>query len=371
MKIGILTVPFNNNYGGFLQAYALKKVLNDMGHEVVFVNRQREKSSSLKNRVYRFLVKLHIIKDFLAEHIRTISVNTDLFKSTYLSPITPAYFSSDELKKCLELGIDLFIVGSDQVWRYEYAQDSIEDYFFGFIDDVSIPRISYAASFGTDYLDYPTGLIDKIKTLLSRFQAISVREKSGQILLSSYFDVPISKVYHVLDPTLLLSSEDYKYLFKSIQPNDERYVLTYILDKDMLNLKELSKLCGDYNINRVDISAQTGNYKSMKVLEPVEKWLSLICLADYVVTDSFHGAVFSIIFHRPFIVLANPNRGLERLQSLLTMIGLEDRLIPSNELSISEAIKREINWSNVEQKLNVYRVQSIAYLNHSIQLLHN
>jgi len=286
MKIGILTVPFNNNYGGFLQAYALKTVLNGMGHEVLFINRQRNPSKSLKFRVYRLLVKLHLIKDYLENKKRAISINTDQFRDKYLTPISPAYYSSKSLRDSLKLGLDFLIVGSDQVWRYKYAQESIDDFFFGFIDENNaIPRMSYAASFGTDTMDYSEEKIQVIKSFLTRFRAISVREESGKRLLTDYLGVPASRVKIVLDPTLLLDANRYKSLFEDTVPK-KNYAFTYILDKGDIDDILIDRLISSKGLQRIDGRAQTGNLSELDVIEPVEKWLSHLYYSDYVITDS-------------------------------------------------------------------------------------
>lgn len=367
MKIGILTVPFNNNYGGFLQAYALKTVLEGMGHKVIFINRQRNPSKNLKFRVYWLLVKLHLIKDYLGEKKREISVYTEKFKDNYLSPISTAYYSSRAMRDCLKLGLDVLIVGSDQVWRYKYAKDSIDDFFFGFVDsDNQIPRIGYAASFGTDDMDYPEDKIRVIKSLLTNFRAISVREESGKNLLTKYFNVPVSKIQTVLDPTLLLNAEDYKKLFNYIKPETGEYVFTYILDKEMLDVETLNTFIKEQGLKHVDIKAQTGDIKALNVIEPVEKWLSSIYYADYVVTDSFHGTVFSILFQKQFIALANPNRGIARLHSLLKLFGLEERMLTSNKVSLRGTICKSINWVEVNSRLITSREHSLLFLEKSL-----
>lgn len=368
MKIGILTVPFNNNYGGFLQAYALKTILKDMGHEVIFINRQRNPSTALKFRVYRILVKLHFIKDYIGDKIRTISVNTDKFRDKYLVPISPAYYSSMSMQECLKLGIDFLIVGSDQVWRYKYAKGSIDDFFFGFVEESNpIPRISYAASFGIDNMDYPPEKINEIKRLLTHFRAISVREESGKFLLTEYLDVPASNVQTVLDPTLLLKAEHYyNHLFKNIQPETEKYVFTYILDKEMLDAGTLYSFVQEHGLLHVDMKAQTGDIKALNVIEPVEKWLSSIYHADYVVTDSFHGTVFSILFHKQFVVLANPNRGIARLESLLKMMGLEDRMMTKSGGYLKTTLLHPINWEVAEERLKSLRAKSMVFITQSL-----
>lgn len=364
MKIGILTVPFNNNYGGLLQAYALKRVIEEMGHNVVFINRQRNPQKSFKLTVYRILVRFHIVEDFLANKIRSISKNTDLFKERYLTPISEPYYSSNELKKFTKHGFDFYVVGSDQVWRYEYAQDSIDDFFFGFLDN-GAPRISYAASFGSDEMDYPECKRSEIKNLLGNFRALSVREHSGKKILVEYFGIPSADIRVVLDPTMLLNKNDYYCLFKDIPIDKAHYALTYVLDKEMLDPNVLNDYLSASGLNHLDIKAQTGKIMEQREIEPVEKWLSLIYNADYVITDSFHGTVFSILFNKKFVVLANPKRGIARLYSLLSMLGLENRLVSDKRINFAKILDMPVDWKDVDNRIIKKREESITFLNNS------
>lgn len=141
MKIGLLTVPFNNNFGGFLQAYALKLILTSYGHEVIIINRRRNRNLTWKGLLKLLLTSLGIIKS----QDKRLSVNTSKFISQYLTPGTPYYYSSKDIKHCLKYEFDYCIVGSDQVWRYKFAQDSIDDFFFSFLKDTKVCRMSYGA----------------------------------------------------------------------------------------------------------------------------------------------------------------------------------------------------------------------------------
>lgn len=368
MKIGILTVPFNNNYGGLLQAFALKRVLVNNGHDVVFINRQRNKCTTLKFRIYRFLVKIRLINDFLEQNNLRLSVNTDKFRQTYLSPITEAYFTSEELKTCLKMGIDAFVVGSDQVWRYEYAEDSISDYFLNFLKGTNIPRYSYAASFGTDVMDYPIDKIQTIALLLKDFSGISVREESAISILNKTFAIPTENIHLVLDPTLLLKPDIYTEMFKGYSMHMQPYVFTYILDRDIADDKAVNALARELSLIRVDLRAQTGDTKSIDVIKPVEEWLYFIFNAKFVVTDSFHGTVFSILFNKPFVVLANPSRGITRLSSLLKTFNLETRLQTSLTDKTKILLDKTIDWSYVNSILNMRRQESIEFIKTKIAL---
>lgn len=360
MKIGILTVPFNNNYGGLLQAFALKRVLVDMGHEVVFVNRRRNKAKGLKARLKNILISLQIVEDRQEKKIQEISVYTHQFKQKYLSPITEEYYTPQELSKCLDLGIDCFVVGSDQVWRYRYAMDSIDDFFFNFMENTSIPRFSYAASMGTDEMEYPQDKIAACSKLLTKFSAVSVRESSTLDILKKYFGCNDAKV--VLDPTLLLDKQVYVDLFKDTFPMlGKKYVFTYVLDETKEDRKAIKTFANEKNLDVVDIKAQTGDYRKWKIIEPVEKWLSAIYYSEYVITDSFHGTVFSIIFNKPFVTIANPQRGTTRLSDLLQRFHLENRLL-SSAAGMGELLNSDINWEIANDNWDKEREFSFDYL---------
>lgn len=366
MKIGLLTVPFNNNYGGFLQAFALKNTLMQMGHDVVFLNRQRDHGKGFKFIAYRILVKMGLINDFLETRRKRISIYTDAFKEKYLAPITQPCYSTNTLRKITQAErIDCCIVGSDQVWRYFYALNSLDDYFLGFLNDSNIIRFSYSASFGTDTMDYPPKKIHRIKSLLEQFQGISVRESSGKDLLVNYLGVNRDKIKVVLDPTMLLSVDKYKSLIGDQLQQDitsHPYLFTYVLDKTTDCNQIISILCLKNNLKRVDIGAETGDVSKIDVIEPVERWLSAISNATFVLTDSFHGTVFSILFNRPFVVISNINRGGARIKDLLQRFNLEDRLLNQGEDWNSFQYNTNIDWNNINAIIERERDYSLDFL---------
>ena len=362
MRIGILTVPFNNNYGGLLQAYALKTVLTQMGNDVVFINRRRNPNKSFKVRVYKILVKIHLIPDFVNKRYRRLSVYTDIFKKKYLQPITEPYYSLRELRRVKEQKIDFYIVGSDQVWRYSYAEESICDYFFSFLDGDPTPRISYAASFGTDICDYPTTKLEHASKLLKQFRAISVREKSGCTLLHDNFSVPTKKVKVVLDPTLLIGTEQYVRIMGKRKMGKENYIFTYVLDENVIDDTTINLVCQKYGLQRNDKKAQTGDLSKLEVIAPVEDWLLSIYHSEYVITDSFHGTVFSILYNKPFIVVANKERGTARLNDLLSNFGLLDQLIGKLDKNNVKALFNVFDWTYVNERISELRSESLAFL---------
>ena len=361
MKIGILTVPFNNNYGGFLQAYALKRVLVDMGHEVIFINRRRDRVLTLKDKIKAILSALHLYKN----KEKSISIYTDKFKKDYLHPFTKAYYTSQELMKCLSYKFDCVIVGSDQVWRYYYFKDCIDDFFCNFLEGTKIHHFSYAASMGTDVLEFPKYKIEQCSNLLKCFKAISVREESAVKLLKE--DFGINDVQVVCDPTFLLHKQIYVDLFREKYGKPQmEYIFTYILDDNEEVQQAIREFSHKKNLQVLNIKAQTGNISEIDMIEPVEKWLSAIYYADYIITDSFHGTVFSLIFNKQFVVYGNIERGLSRMQDLLNRVGLNDRLVTTGDF-IVEKLTKEINWNPVNERINANVESSMNYLRNALE----
>ena len=360
MKIGILTVPFNNNYGGFLQAFALKKVLESMGHKVMIINRRRNRIRTLRSILGDLLRALHILED----KQKKLSKYTNQFQKKYLFPYTKKYYSSQELRDCVKYKFDAVIVGSDQVWRYRYFTDWIDDFFCNFLEGTSIPHFSYAASMGTDEMEYSHNKIEICSKLLKGFRAVSVREESSVKLLKDYFSVENALV--VLDPTLLLDKQIYVDLFKDKYTKPERpYIFTYILDDSKEIKQSIEEFSHKMNMPVVNIKAETGDISEIDVIEPVEKWLSAIYYADYVITDSFHGTVFSLIFNKQFVVYGNVQRGMSRMQDLLNRVELTDRLIFSN-YKVKTILEQEIDWVSVNKQINIYKESSMAFLKSSL-----
>ena len=368
MRLGILTVPFNNNYGGFLQAYALKTILKKMGHEVFFINRKRNKPQRpLWKKIIGFpLIMFREMRE--RSLIKKISVHTEVFKRQYLTPITPEYYTHKSLKKCLKLGLDAFVVGSDQVWRYRYARESIDDFFFSFLSDSEIPRFSYAASFGVDANEYPDKYKELCKKLLNEFESISVRESSGKDLLVNEFQVSPEKIKVVLDPTFLLTPSEYRHLFQQYPKQKEPYLCTYILDQS-LDVKSLvTNATQSTGMNVIALVAQTGCVENLEPIEPVEKWLHTVAGASFVITDSFHGTVFSIIFNRPFLTIGNKTRGETRIHSLLNLLGLQSRCVDGSRKFNQSVLFEPIDWDSVNDKINEYKKESLNFITRSLEL---
>ncbi len=378
MKIAILTLPLHTNYGGILQCYALQTELEGMGHQVTVLNRRwpgpnarlvaRRFASIAKCIVKKYLLgqkdivlmnpwadDYNIHKPSEAEKKRHTEIRRFIKENIHL---TKPLRSSDELREYVEANeVDCIVVGSDQVWRELYGP-CIEDYFLGFLPEGDKRvKVTYAASFGTADSPISEDHLKNCIPLAKRFSSISVREQSGVEIMKDIFGLD-AKLH--LDPTLLLSAEQYKFPVKDVEKG---FLVSYILDEteDKIAIsQEVSKALHLKNKKlRLDATSQDD-----VVLPSIEDWLSSFANAEFVVTDSFHGCVFSIINHKPFIAIANKDRGLERFTSLLGTFGQMDRLIFDYQDFISKIalLLRSIDYTTVNNKLQEIKQESVDYL---------
>lgn len=360
MRIAILTLPLHTNYGGILQAYALQTVLERMGHDVKVLSPPPYKAHSawVMPIVYckRIIEKVILRRDvsILYDGHNRMRQYTDKFIKRYIH----SYIVTDWKK--LEGKFDAYVVGSDQIWRPKYATmfSSIPNAYLAFTKGWNVKRIAYAVSFGTDLWEYSEPLTGLCKQLVQSFDNVSVREDCGVALCQEHFDIDVK---HVLDPTMLLLQADYdKLIGKTRTKPCEGKLMCYILDPNPqteLLIKHYEDKLGlkAYMTNSMVQNAKAGEM----IQQPVEQWLRSFKDAEYVITDSFHACVFSILFKKQFIVLSNESRGNARIDSLLSMFGIEDRKVSLGE---TDMIHRPIDYTSIVDTLNTMRSQSINYI---------
>lgn len=389
-KIALLTLPLHSNYGGILQCYALQTVLERMGCEVTVLNRQPKKPMSL---VLLFLLrcvsmfKCMFRRYLLGEKEWRVQKPWDSFYMPYRAKAmlggnprflqafvrehihqTKPLYSSQELGQAAEEGqFDSFVVGSDQVWREQYAPE-ITDYFLGFLPDSDRrPKVAYAASFGLERVGISDEKLERCRQLSQKFTSVSVREQSAVRLAKEVLDMDAR---WVLDPTMLLSAEDYKFASRSTEKSWAG-VVTYILDGNEIDSQVVRDVSNSLFLPVEAISLCPLDKNGFPaVMFPVEWWLNSFAQADFVVTDSFHGCVFSIIYRKPFIAIANGERGIDRFKSLLGYFGLQDRLVFSMEdyRQKRSALLAPIDFAPVAEKLAQAQETSLAFLREALSL---
>lgn len=371
-RVLILSQPLHNNYGGLLQAFALQKVVKNLGFEVITNNVMlRAKQKITVKRVVRFGINLakRIVKTILRyktltpQQYKIVAQNTGRFVNKYIDNQHIEYLSEKEINE-----FDIFIVGSDQVFRKRWS--NVTKYFLEDLKDRNDKiKLAYAASFGTDDLsEWTQEEIETSKTLALKFKAVSVREDSGVDIFRNEFNV---KAEHVLDPTLLLEKEDY---LKTIDEEDSTIrhdiLMCYVLDKTPEKSAIINSVKEKLNLRTLEVMQEeplTLETKDIsKCIYPsVSKWLSGFRDASFVVTDSFHGTVFSIIFNKPFICIGNQMRGLTRFTSLLKIFGLENRLIFSQK-DFSEKLLENIDYEKVNSIKQQWQSKSIEFLKENL-----
>lgn len=364
------------NYGGILQAFALQRVLNNLGHDAWIIKREYETARPSIYNYFRYLLR-YSIKEILryetyelsSKKVTSLRKNISQFESRHMGHQTNTIYSTSQLKSIAKsMQFDAYIVGSDQVWRPKYSP-CISNYFLDFLEDPKAKRISYAASFGVNDWEYSASETEICKHLLKKFDAISVRETSGIQLCKEHFDTDAT---HVVDPTLLLDQDDYTQIALSEKfSKSNGNLFCHILDPNLKKEELISDIAKQTNLipfSLLPLNPTRDNIKNHFnecVYPPVENWLKAFIDAKMVITDSFHGCVFSIIFNKPFWVIVNKDRGESRFISLLNDFNLTNRIIatsPNESLDFT----RPIDWETVNLQKNILKQKSLKFLKDSL-----
>ena len=370
-KIAILTQPLIFNYGGILQNFALQYVLKTLGCEVTTINRIR-KPSDLKiliGKIKRLLFNHHQNKLIFNSQKAEIYKHTKAFIEKNIQCIDAVNSTNESLRNICENNYDAIIVGSDQVWRPQYVNNIYNEFFDFLADNSKIKKYAYAASFGADKWMFTDEQTARCKELIQKFEAVSVREDSGVLLCADFLD---KEACAVIDPTLLVPKEVYEALCSQFEKIDysKKHLFTYVLDQSAGKDKLINDIVVNYNFEHTTNQAKfslEGNKDKEFVLEDfiypeIEGWLRGFRDADFIITDSFHGTVFSIIFNKPFFAIVNEQRGASRFQSLLAKLQLEDRLITINTEISDELFNKKIDFEKVNSLLGDLKSKALDFL---------
>lgn len=355
MRIGIITQPLSRNYGGILQNYALQQTLIKLGHMPYTFDLGKYTWKDWGITTIKSIIKKLIGRPYYfpeTPYTRNKSEETlRNFVKQHINLISPRD-SRPNPTKIREYNLGALIVGSDQVWRPRYNR-CIEDMYLRFANDSNITKIAYASSFGTEEWEYTLEMTQVCKDLAQKFNAISVREESGVDLCRKYLGVD---AVHMIDPTMLLTSDEYKELTSHIPQSHTHCLFAYILDQTEEKIKHARKTAEQLGYDIV-IKGAGGQLRED---DSIEKWIAMFRDADFVITDSFHGTVFSIIFNKSFMTIGNKDRGMSRFNSLLSIYELGSRLIDVGE--DKHLFDSSIDWSIVNKKKNQYRESALVYL---------
>lgn len=372
MKIGILTYWWaSDNYGQLLQCYALQKYLSDLGHEAFLIrynynNEVLKISSPIWKRALRALNPVIFYNHFAAkrQRNRVLDANKerrfDDFRNKYISLSKDFYLRYENLKMTPPEA-DVYIVGSDQVWNFSFSnfqnvRSIVHAYMLDFGSE-NVKRLSYAASWGVSEIS--TDLKKEIMPLLEKFNYVSVREQKGLDLCKQCgrFDVE-----WVCDPTLLLTVEKYRDLYEEneIHKPQKKYILLYMLANQYdFDLNAVYHFAKKKNLDVIFVTGNYGTNKHKSFYATIPEWLYLIDNAEYVISNSFHCAVFSILFNKQFgaVKLSGIHEGMNtRLDSLFEMFDIPERYIYTKDFSVLDKTynpnRKELKNHFMERLLN-------------------
>lgn len=367
-KVGIITLHRVVNYGSVLQTYALQEKIKELGYDVEVIDyypkrltmqgmlkRIKNKGNKFeKSIILRTIARIIILPSYIIRFNMFFG-----FLKRHIKMTNKTYKTHQDIRN-EHFDFDIYCTGSDQVWNCEWNEQFDYPYYLDFVPDKK-KKIAYAASFGKNKLDDDE--IEKTKKYLSRYDNISVRELSGVEIIEN---LGIKNSVNVLDPTLLLNGDDWRKI-SSDKFKGENYILVYNLNRNRKidnYAKNLSKKTG---LKIKFLSYQLHEfYKNGKIYcnPQVEDFLALIDNAKYVITDSFHATAFSINFNTQFIIVY-PGKYSTRLQSILEILNLENRVVKdNNDLNI---IEQKINFNSVNNMMEKMRDDSLNWLDNAIK----
>jgi hypothetical protein len=390
-KVGgvVIMRPNHNNYGTSLQGFATIKVIEKLGYPFRIIRYNKKRAIKELLLTLPGLLRSGALQQFLKgrerrkfrqthpEYANLVKKRTDTvnkFKDKYFEPLCDYYTGWNALKNGSK-NYDIVFVGSDQVW----SPMSLYAGFYNlmFVDE-SVPQFSYASSFGKSFImkHQKKG----VAKFLNKMDAIGVREIRGKEIVE---ELTSKKATVVADPTLLLSQSDWiETISASTAKIDCPYILCYMLGPREDNRKAV-----------IELSKQTGLkivvFRHMDYYEPADEhfgdipiydadcldFVKLLSNAEYVVTDSFHCSVFSILFHKNFLTFyrlkpTDKRSSHSRIDSLLSLFGLQDRIctLDESDCNLLDKINKMVDWNTVDQNLEKYRTNSLAFLQECLEM---
>ncbi len=367
MRIGIFTLwNTQTNYGGVLQNFALQKYLSAQGHEPFLV---RYKHRSVTLEIKRLIKKILGKKDCVQYNIPEYEQRGfEDFRKKNTSFTEQIFYSARQLNKNFPKA-DVFIAGSDQVWNYNTFDGSGDPYFLDFGRNRKFARIAYAVSFGS--INVRPKFLKYIFPKIKKFDAISCRENEG-LDICRLAGVHLDDLKTVCDPTILLTKEKYDSIADNQYDVSGKYIMAYFLGwKTDIPQKEIISFAKEnkFQLRYVPSQGMDNNCFGVPSDYPtIPQWISLVRGAQFFVTNSFHGTVFAVIYHVPFIVIpvgGGKERMNSRITTLLKKIGCEDRIYKDGNLE--EILKKDVNWNKVDASLQSWRSESELWLKKALK----
>lgn len=381
-KIGLSVCYDTKNFGSQLQVLATIKKIEALGYETEIIRYRKKLSMDFVIQQVPRLFNSYFIKGKLngRKRDKAIKNNTEVynnvlvrnkrfvkFQKKYFTNLSKEYVGWKNLVNGVKDEYSAFLCGSDQLW----LPSNLESHFYTLeYAPANKSKISYATSFGVSQI--PWYQENRTKNYLNRFQALSTRELKGAEIIK---DLTGKEAKVVCDPTLLLTKEEWDETLPNKNVINEKYIFCYFLGKNIEHRKEAEKLKKEtgYKIitipfldNFVEKDLEFGDYKMFDI--DTQDFVNLIRNSEYVLTDSFHGTIFSILNHKKFITFNRFGNGKgsrnSRIDSLCKLLDLESRRFNAN---ITYQVNNPIDYEKVEEKLSKFRADSIEFLSTALK----
>lgn len=342
MKVSILTYHWEDNYGAVLQAYATQRAVATLGHEPEFIDLHLPYAPSIMQRLI-FGLKHHRFNKFRKKHYKSLTPRS--------------YYSMAELRSNPPES-DCYLTGSDQTWNPQIAKELLPAFFLTFGAEAT-RRTTYATSIGLRHWEPSSHISDEeIRDALEKFSSILLREENAIEIAESRWG---AKAQQVVDPVLLFA--EYPELTGPLKDSGE------IVAYKLINNPEFYALARD---TAKELKAPIRSIGSVRhpegfkasYPEGVEKWVRRLAEAKAVLTDSFHGTVFSLLYHRPFVIYVGDPARVVRIESLLSDLGLQERILSAGATSddFIRLLNKPIDWEKVDTRLGQRRQESFRLL---------
>ena len=355
-RVGILTWHYYQNFGSALQCFALQTILESLGLKVKVINYRNPKFGSVDMRKEYFCYILAPILQFFSKRFMLANLT---FRKKYIKE-TRLVLTNEEICE-LSKHFDAVVFGSDQIW----APNLLNTVYLGEPIDVTVRKISYAASIGLNAI--PDNLIPVYEQLLSDFHAVGIREIEGKELLKSKCCIDSNVV---LDPTLMVDVSTYLKMQRRVKGIQTPYLFCYFLNKNHQYRETVQKYASEHNLQIVGVSDKVddGDWMTRLTGLGADHFLWLINHADTIMTDSYHGSIFSLLFHKNLLIFQrfaedNPICQNSRIRQLQTYFNLKQRVITTDSLIDGTS---PIDYSYFDSKLSDLRVTSLKFLKNAL-----
>lgn len=375
MKIGIITFHASYNCGSILQCLALKEYLLNLGHDVEIINYSSIAQQKIYSVFYKKPTVRNIVKNILCiPGYRNIKEHYKQYKN-YIKKafhVDDKYYTTSEELSINCRHFDMIISGGDQIWNVS-CEDFSTAYFIDFNN--SAYKISYSPSLGATNINKSKQSF-LYKTLLSKYDAISCREENGAKWLHEFTGRHITLA---ADPTMLFTGDQWNSFIQNNHYCQSKgdYIFYYAFSHAGINNKKIQQIASENDLKVVVIDSkqwfikQLWRYKNFILSKESgpDAFLRYIKESNYVITTSFHGTVFSLLFHKQFVYIngRNHNPQDDRTSFLINYLGIKDRFIDIDDLSM-ELLKKRIDYNKVDKKIDEFRLNSAEYLINNINL---